>query len=69
MAEYELTIEKVVDATPARLFRTWTGAELIKQWCVQAYETTESKVDLRPGGRFFTRMKGPDLAEVARGLA
>lgn len=62
MAEYELTVERTLDATPAQLFRTWTDPELIKQWwCPRPYETPECEIDLRPGGRFYTLMKGPDF--------
>jgi uncharacterized protein YndB with AHSA1/START domain len=62
MAEYELTVERTLDATPAQLWRTWTEAELIRQWWApKPYDTPECEIDLRPGGRFFTRMTGPDL--------
>ena len=62
MAEYELTVERMLDATPAQLWRTWTDPELIKQWwCPRPYETPECEIDLRPGGRFYTLMKGADF--------
>ena len=60
--KYELTVERRLDATPEGLTRAWTDPELIKQWwCPRPYETTECEIDLRPGGRFFTRMRGPDF--------
>jgi uncharacterized protein YndB with AHSA1/START domain len=62
MAEYDLTVERTLDATPAQLFAAWGDPELIKQWwCPRPFETTECDIDLRPGGRFHTRMKGPDF--------
>ena len=63
MAEkYELTFERILDAPRDLLFQAWTDPELIKKWwCPRPYETPECEIDLRPGGRFYTLMKGPDF--------
>ena len=62
MAEYELSFERLLDATPAELWATWTDPELIKQWwCPRPYTTPECEIDLSPGGRFYTLMKGEDF--------
>jgi uncharacterized protein YndB with AHSA1/START domain len=62
MAEYELSFERLLDATPAELWATWTDPELIKQWwCPRPYTTPECEIDLSPGGRFITVMKGEDF--------
>lgn len=63
MAEkYELMVERMLDATPAQLWQAWTDPERIKRWwCPRPFETPECEIELRPGGRFYTHMTGPDF--------
>ena len=57
----DLELNRVVDVSPALLWRAWTEPELLKQWfCPLPWKTTECEIDLRPGGRFRTLMQGPD---------
>jgi uncharacterized protein YndB with AHSA1/START domain len=57
----ELILTRTLDATPEKLFRCWTEPELLKQWfCPQPWFVSEAQVDLRPGGRSYTVMNGPN---------
>jgi uncharacterized protein YndB with AHSA1/START domain len=62
MADHEdLVLEKVLDAPRDLVWRAWTTPELLRQWWApRPYETPECEMELRPGGRFHTRMTGPD---------
>ena len=56
----ELAIRRRLAAPRAAVWRCWTEPELLKQWfCPKPWHVTEAVIDLRPGGRFFTRMAGP----------
>ena len=57
----DLSFERLLDAPPELLFKTWSDPELIKRWWApRPYETPEAEIDLAPGGKFYTRMTGPD---------
>lgn len=43
------------------MWRAWTEPEHLMKWfCPVPWKTTACEIDLRPGGRFFTTMKGPE---------
>lgn len=57
----DLVLERQIAASPATLWRCWTEPELLMEWfCPKPWRVTKAVIDLRPGGRFFTRMEGPD---------
>lgn len=58
-ALHELTIERVMDAPVAAVWRAWTG-HLAEWWCPKPWTTEVIEVDLRPGGRAAMVMRGPD---------
>ena len=59
--ELDLELTRLLSAPPALVWRCWTEPELICQWfCPKPWSVSEAVVDLRAGGRFFTRMNGPD---------
>jgi uncharacterized protein YndB with AHSA1/START domain len=61
MADYDLVLDRTVKAPPALVWEAWTKPEHLKQWfCPRPWRTTECRIDLRPGGEFFTRMEGPN---------
>ena len=62
MAEHDdLVLERVLDAPRELVWKAWTHPEHLKRWWApRPYQTPECEMDLRPGGRFFTRMTGPD---------
>lgn len=60
----DLVLERVVDASPAFLWKGWTVPEQLKKWFTPApWKTVDCEIDLRPGGRFRTVMRGPEGQE------
>ena len=60
-----LQIERTLAAPRAAIWRCWTEPELLKQWfCPKPWGVSEAEIDLRPGGRFFVRMQGPNGEDV-----
>lgn len=56
-----LVLERVLDAPVDKLWRCWTEPELLKQWfCPKPWSVSEARLDIRPGGEFFTVMNGPN---------
>ncbi len=59
--ERELVLTRVLNATPAQLFKAWTTPELMTQWFApKPYETPIVEIEPRDGGKFRTVMTGPD---------
>jgi uncharacterized protein YndB with AHSA1/START domain len=58
----KITIETVVNASLARVWKAWNTPEDIKRWnaAQDDWHTTQSSVDLREGGRFMSRMEAKD---------
>lgn len=61
----ELSLTRLIDAPRAKVFRAWTDPELLKQWFAPLpYTTPVAELDVRPGGRSFVVMRGPDGTEI-----
>ncbi len=57
----DLVLERTVDVPPDLVWKAWTTPEHLMKWfCPLPWKTTKCRIDLRPGGEFFTRMEGPD---------
>lgn len=57
----DLVLERVVDISPALIWRAWTEPQhLVKWFTPKPWETIECDFDLRPGGKFFTVMQSPE---------
>jgi uncharacterized protein YndB with AHSA1/START domain len=62
----DLEISRIIDAPRALIWEAWTKPEHLKRWWTPApWTTPECRVDLRPGGEFYTLMRGPDGSEHA----
>ena len=60
-SDRELTLGRILDATPDKVFRAWTDPELLKQWFAPApYTTPTAELDVRPGGANLIVMRGPE---------
>ena len=58
---YELVLERVFDATPARVFKAWTDPEQIKKWFApRPWSTPFAQSDPRPGGKSLIVMRSPE---------
>jgi uncharacterized protein YndB with AHSA1/START domain len=61
-SEMKISIETVVKSNLDDVWIAWNNPEDIKQWNAASddWHTTESTVDLREGGAFFSRMEAKD---------
>ena len=58
--ERTLVIERVLKASPDKVFAAWTDpATLVKWWGPEGFTTPECALDLRPGGAWRTVMLSP----------
>jgi uncharacterized protein YndB with AHSA1/START domain len=57
-----ITVETIVDAPVAEVWRAWTSPDDIVQWnaASEDWHTTKASVDLRVGGTFSSRMEAKD---------
>lgn len=59
--ELDLVLERVVDVPRAILWKGWTEPGYLKEWFVpKPWSIVDCRLDLRPGGEFFTVMRSPD---------
>lgn len=59
--DLDLILDRVVPTPRRRVWKAWTEPEHLMKWfCPLPWKTVECEIDLRPGGRFFTRMRGPN---------
>jgi uncharacterized protein YndB with AHSA1/START domain len=56
-SESDLVLERIVDVSPALVFKAWTTPRHLMPWfCPKPYRTIECEIDLKPGGKFFAQM-------------
>ena len=60
----DLVFERSVDVPRELVWKAWTEPEHLMKWfCPRPWRTTECEIDLRPGGKFYTKMCGPEGEE------
>jgi uncharacterized protein YndB with AHSA1/START domain len=65
VADRDLVLTRVIDASPAKVFRAWTDPALLKQWFAPLpYTTPIAELDVRPGGASLIVMRAPDGTEL-----
>ncbi|MGQ3040944.1 MAG: SRPBCC family protein [Brevundimonas sp.] len=58
---FDLVLERVIDASPEKVFRAYTDPAILSQWFApKPWSITDAVVEPRPGGRFNFVMHGPD---------
>ena len=65
---HHLAITRLIDAPRALVFRAWTEpAHLAKWFFLDAFATTHSEIDVRPGGKWIMNLRTPEgVAITAR---
>lgn len=59
-----LVLERIIKAPREMVWRCWTEGDLLKQWyCPEPWRVIHAELDVRPGGRNFVIMQGPDGQE------
>ncbi|MBE7491560.1 MAG: SRPBCC family protein [Planctomycetes bacterium] len=57
----DLVLERLIDVPVELVWKAWTTPELLKQWfCPKPWYVSHCEIDLRPGGRCYTVMNGPN---------
>ena len=65
MSETDLVLERTMDAPRHLVWTALTTPEHIRKWWApRPYQTPEFELELRPGGRFYNKMTGPDGFEA-----
>ncbi|MGO9960409.1 MAG: SRPBCC family protein [Solirubrobacteraceae bacterium] len=64
--ERAVRIERTFDAPAAEVFDAWTSDEVMRRWfhCAPDWDTSETEVDLRVGGKVRVVMRRPDGTKV-----
>lgn len=56
-----VTITRVFNASPARVWQAWSTAEGLRQWaCPEGATVADTSVDLKVGGRYCIRIGGEE---------
>lgn len=57
----DLVLERDIDVPAELVWRAWTQPEHVKKWFAPApWTISECKIDLKPGGQFYTVMQSPE---------
>ncbi|MBS1159779.1 MAG: polyketide cyclase [Proteobacteria bacterium] len=60
VSERELLLSRLIDASPAQLFRAWTEPALLKQWFTpRPWTVAHTETDPRVGGASLITMRSP----------
>ena len=58
---YELTLERLLPASPERVFDAWVNPEtFVKWWGPEGFTTPEHLLDVTPNGHWRAVMRAPD---------
>jgi uncharacterized protein YndB with AHSA1/START domain len=61
---HDITITRLIDAPPERVFDAWTNPTSLEQWWGPlGFTNTTESIDIRPGGVWKFVMRGPDGVE------
>lgn len=65
IADRELLITRLINASPEKVYRAWTEPELLRQWNAPfPWQVVRAEIDLRPGGTSLVVMRGPEGNEL-----
>lgn len=57
----ELSITRLINAPPEKVYQAWIDPEMIKEWfCPRPWRVSDAVVDARPGGASIMTFKGPN---------
>ncbi len=57
----DLVFERTTTLPAEKLWKGWTHPETLMKWfCPLPWKVTDCRIDLKPGGEFYTLMQGPN---------
>lgn len=57
----DLIFERTTSLSIEKLWKAWTQPDTLMKWfCPKPWKVTECRIELYPGGEFFTLMQGPE---------
>jgi uncharacterized protein YndB with AHSA1/START domain len=60
----DLVLEREIDVPVELVWKAWTTPDSVKHWfCPKPWTVVECRIDLRPGGEFYTVMRSPEGQE------
>lgn len=60
----DLILERIVPVPRAKVWKAWTTPEHLMPWfCPKPWTVTDCRIDLRPGGAFYSVMRSPEGQE------
>ena len=69
-ASHELELTRELKARRERVFAAWTDPEQAARWWMpQEWTLVSCKMDVRPGGGWHRRMRGPTAASSPNGAS
>jgi uncharacterized protein YndB with AHSA1/START domain len=61
---HELSLVRIINAPPEKVFRAWTEPALLKQWFTpRPWTVASAEMDVRPGGSSTIVMRSPEGQE------
>ena len=65
MKKFDLIFERKTNLAQEQLWKAWTHPETLMKWfCPRPWRVTRCELELKAGGRFYTRMEGPQGESV-----
>lgn len=60
----DLVLERMLNGPRERVWRAWTEPDLVKRWwCPKPWYVADCRIEPRPGGEFYTLMRGPEAGQ------
>ena len=57
----DLIFERTTTMSPEKIWKAWTDPETLMKWfCPRPWKVSEARIDLKPGGEFYTLMQSPE---------
>lgn len=57
----DLVFERTTTLSPEKIWKAWTDPQTLMKWfCPRPWKVTEARIDLKPGGEFYTLMQSPE---------
>jgi len=56
----DLVMERTTDVAAEKIWQGWTDPKTLMEWfCPRPWKVTDCRIQLKPGGEFYTVMEGP----------